>query len=407
MRRVVVTGLGIVSSIGNDKKTVVENLKAGKSGTVFYEKFKEVGMRSHVAGTVKDMDVAEHIDKRDLRFMNKGAAYATISMQQAIKDANLTEDLVSNVRTGMVVGSGGPGVQDLETVIDTTRNRGARRVGPLMVPRTMSSACSASLATTFKIKGYNYSITSACSSSTHCFGNAYELIQFGKQDIMFAGGGEELHWAMAVQFDGMGALSAKFNDTPEKASRAYDANRDGFVIAEGGAVLVLEELEHAKARGAKIYAEIVGYGANSDGANMVAPSGEGAERCMRIALDGIDEPIDYVNTHGTSTPVGDLKELEAMQGIFDKNSMPLIGSTKSYTGHSLGATGTQEIVFSLLMMENNFVAGSINIEELDEGAADLPIVQETTDKELNTIMSNNFGFGGTNASLVFKKYKGV
>ncbi len=405
MRRVVVTGLGIVSSIGNDAEAVVDSLKASRGGIVAMPEFKERGFRSQVAGTVKDLDIASHVDKRSLRFMGKGSAYLAIAMQQAIKDAGLTEEMVSNDRTGIIAGSGGPSVENLENTIDIAREKGPKRVGPFMVPKTMSSTCSATLATPFKIRGYNYSITSACSTSAHCIGNSYELIQWGKQDIMFAGGGEELHWGMAVQFDAMGALSTNYNDTPHKASRAYDANRDGFVIGEGAGMLVLEELEHAKARGATIYAEIVGYGANSDGYDMVAPSGEGAERCMKIALADVEDKVDYINTHGTSTPVGDVKELGAMRNTFSKEDMPVIGSTKSYTGHSLGATGVQEAVYCLLMMKNDFIAESINIETLDEEAKDLPIVTKRLDQKLNVVMSNSFGFGGTNASLVFKKYK--
>ena len=404
MRRVVVTGLGIISSIGNNTDEVLANLKAGKSGIEFMPDFEQKGFRSQVAGTVKNLDLTEHVDKRDLRFMGKGSAFAYIAMAQAIKDANLSEDMVSNERTGLIVGSGGPSVENLEFTIDIAREKGPKRVGPFMVPKTMSSTCSATLATPYKIKGYNYSITSACSTSAHCVGNAYELIQWGKQDIVFAGGGEELHWGMAVQFDAMGALSTKYNDTPETASRAYDADRDGFVIGEGAGMLVLEEYEHAKARGAKIYAEVVGYGANSDGFDMVAPSGEGAERCMKIALENVTDKVDYINSHGTSTPVGDVKELGAMRNTFPADKMPVIGSTKSYTGHSLGATGAQEAIYSLLMLDNDFIAESINIQNLDEDAKDLPIATERMDNQnLNVVMSNSFGFGGTNASLVFKK----
>ena len=405
MRRVVVTGLGIISSIGNDADAVTASLKAGKSGIVAMPEFAERGFRSQVAGIVKDLDVASLVNKRSLRFMGDGAAYAAITLQQAIEDAGLTEEMVSNDRTGIIVGSGGPSVKNLEATIDIAREKGPKRVGPFMVPKTMSSTCSATLATAFKIRGYNYSITSACSTSAHCIGNAYELIQWGKQDIIFAGGGEELHWGMAVQFDAMGALSSKFNDTPEKASRAYDADRDGFVIGEGAGMVVLEELEHAKARGATIYAEIVGYGANSDGFDMVAPSGEGAERCMKIALADVTENIDYINTHGTSTPVGDVKELGAMRNTFTAENMPVIGSTKSYTGHSLGATGVQEAIYCLLMMKNDFIAESINIDNLDEEAIGLPIATKRIDKKINVAMSNSFGFGGTNASLVFKRFE--
>ncbi len=406
MRRVVVTGMGIVSSIGNNQDEVLQNLKAGKAGIEYNQEFADKGFRSQVSGTVKNLNVADFIHKRDLRFMGRGAAFGTIAMQQAIADAKLSDDLVSNERTGIIMGSGAPSVESLEATIDITRKKGPKRVGPFMVPKTMSSTASATLATPFKIKGYNYSITSACSTSAHCVGNAYELIEWGKQDIIFAGGCEELHWAMAVQFDAMGALSSKYNDTPEKASRAYDANRDGFVISEGAGMLVLEELEHAKARRAKIYAEVIGYGANSDGFDMVAPSGEGAERCMKIALKDVHKKVDYINTHGTSTPVGDVKELEAMRNTFCPEDMPYIGSTKSYTGHSLGATGVQEVIYSLLMLNNNFIAESINIETLDANASDLPIVTKRIDnKKLNVVMSNSFGFGGTNASLVFARYE--
>ena len=406
MRRVVVTGMGIVSSIGNNKDEVYQNLKQGISGIEFNQDFADRGFRSQVSGNIKNLNVADYVHKRDLRFMGRGSAYGAITMQQAIKDANLSDDLVSNERTGLIVGSGGPSVENLEITIDVTRQKGPKRVGPFMVPKTMASTASATLATPFKIRGYNYSITSACSTSAHCVGNAYEIIQWGKQDIIFAGGVEELHWAMAVQFDAMGALSSKHNNTPKTASRAYDTNRDGFVIGEGAGMLVLEELQHAKARGAKIYAEVIGYGANSDGFDMVAPSGEGAERCMKIALADVDKNVDYINTHGTSTPVGDVKELEAMRNTFNKDSMPYIGSTKSYTGHSLGATGVQEVIYSLIMMENDFIAESINIENLDAQAGDLPIVTKRIDnKRLDVVMSNSFGFGGTNASLVFGRYE--
>lgn len=405
MRRVVITGMGVLSSIGNTKDEVCTSLKNGKSGITFNPDFAEAGLKSQVSGVIKGVDVSEHVDKRALRFMGRGAAYGAIAMQHAIDDAGLPEDMVSHHRTGIVIGSGGPSVVNLKDVLDICRTKGPKRVGPFMVPKTMSSTASATLATPFKIRGYNYSITSACSTSAHCVGNGYECIQWGKQDIMFVGGCEELHWAMAVQFDAMGALSSKYNDTPEVASRAYDADRDGFVIAEGSGILVLEELEHAKARGAKIYAEIIGYGANSDGFDMVAPSGEGAERCMKIALENVDKKVDYINTHGTSTPVGDIRELEAMRNTFSPEDMPYIGSTKSYSGHSLGATGVQEAIYSLLMMENDFIAESINIENMDEQAQGLPIVTERIDKKLDVIMSNSFGFGGTNASLVFARYQ--
>ena len=403
MRRVVITGMGIVSSIGNNKDEVLNSLQNGKSGIVAMPKFAEKGFDSQVAGTIKNLDLNKFIDKRNLRFMGKGPAYAHIAMQQAISDAGLSDDIISNEKTGLIVGSGGPSVENLEKTIDIAREKGSKRVGPFMVPKTMSSTCSATLATSFKIKGYNYSITSACSTSAHCIGNAYELISWGKQDVIFAGGGEELHWGMSVQFDVMNVLSSGYNDTPEKASRAYDKDRDGFVIGEGAGIVVLEEYEHAKARGAKIYAEIVGYGANSDGFDMVAPSGEGAERCMKLALENVKDDVDYVNTHGTSTPVGDVKELGAMVKTFPADKMPVIGSTKSYTGHSLGATGAQEVIYSLIMMENNFIAESINIENLDEEAKDLPIATQKIEKDINVVMSNSFGFGGTNASLVLKK----
>ena len=407
MRRVVITGMGIVSSIGNNKDEVLNSLQNGKSGIVAMPKFAEKGFDSQVAGTIKNLDLDKLIDKRDLRFMGKGPAYAHISMQQAISDAGLSDDIISNEKTGLIIGSGAPSVDNFEKTIDITREKGPKRVGPFMVPKTMSSTCSATLSTSFKIKGYNYSITSACSTSAHCIGNAYELISWGKQDVIFAGGGEELHWGMSVQFDVMNVLSSDYNDTPEKASRAYDKDRDGFVVSEGAGILVLEEYEHAKARGAKIYAEIVGYGANSDGFDMVAPSGEGAERCMKLALENVKDDVDYINAHGTSTPVGDVKELGAMIKTFPADKMPVIGSTKSYTGHSLGATGVQEIIYSLIMMENNFIAESINIENLDEEAKDLPIATQKIEKDINVVMSNSFGFGGTNASLVFKKYKTV
>ena len=403
MRRVVITGMGVISSIGNNKDEVLDSLQNGKSGIVAIPEFAEMGFRSHVAGTVKDLDLNKFIDKRDLRFMGKGSAYAHIAMQQAISDAGLSDDIISNEKTGLVVGSGVPSVENVEKIIDITREKGPKRVGPFMVPKTMSSTCSATLATSFKIKGYNYSVTSICSTSAHCVGNAYELISWGKQDVMFAGGGEELHWGMAIQFDIMSVLSSDYNDTPEKASRAYDTGRDGFVISEGAGILVLEEYEHAKARGAKIYAEIVGYGANSDGFDMVAPSGEGAERCMKLALENVKDDVDYINAHGTSTQLGDVRELGAIANVFPADKMPIIGSTKSYTGHSLGATSAQEAIYSLIMMENNFIAESINIDNLDEKAKDLPIATQKIEKDINVFLSNSFGFGGTNASLVFKK----
>ncbi|MDP7625729.1 MAG: beta-ketoacyl-ACP synthase I [Rhodospirillales bacterium] len=404
MRRAVITGIGIVSCIGNDKATVLESLRNSKSGISFSEEFAEMGFRSQVYGR-PDIVVTELVNRRVLRFMGEGAAYNYIAMEQAIEDSGLSEDDVSNERTGIIMGSGGPSVKNLIEAADTTRERGPKKVGPFMVPRTMSSTNSATLATPFKIKGVNYSITSACSTSAHCIGNAAELIQWGKQDIVFAGGGEELNWGMSVMFDAMPALSSGYNDTPEKASRAFDANRDGFVIAGGGGVVVVEEYEHAKARGTKIYGEITGYGATSDGYDMVQPSGEGAVRCMNQALSTVDLPVDYINTHGTSTPVGDVKELAAIRETFsDHNSIPYFNSTKSLTGHSLGATGVQESIYSLLMMDNNFICASANIEELEPEVGDMPIVQERMDDvEINCIMSNSFGFGGTNACLVFTR----
>ncbi|NMM45356.1 beta-ketoacyl-ACP synthase I [Rhodospirillaceae bacterium KN72] len=402
-RRVVVTGIGIVSCIGNNKEEVLDSLKAGRSGISYSEDYAERGFRSHVHGKPK-IDVTEHIDKKLMRFMGDGAAYNYIAMEQAIADAGLTESEVSNERTGLIMGSGGPSTKNMLWAWDTAREKSAKRVGPFMVPRIMSSTNSATLATPFQIKGVNYSISSACSTSAHCIGNGAEMIQWGKQDIVFAGGGEELDWTMTVVFDAMPALSSGYNDTPEKASRAYDKNRDGFVIAGGGATVVLEELEHAKARGAKIYGELVGYGANSDGFDMVQPSGEGAVRCMKLALQGLNEPVGYINTHGTSTPVGDTRELQAIKEVFG-DKLPTISSTKSMTGHSLGATGAQEAIYSLLMMENDFIAPSINIDELDEEAEGMPIARERIDNAgLNLVLSNSFGFGGTNASLAFRKY---
>jgi 3-oxoacyl-[acyl-carrier-protein] synthase-1 len=402
MRRVVVTGLGIISSIGNNAEEVTASLKAGKSGIEFVQDYADLGFRSHVAGTM-NIDPAEHIDRKHMRFMGSAAAYNYIAMQQAIEDSGLSEDQVSNIRTGIIVGSGGASNENIVNAVDILREKGAKRVGPYMVPRTMGSTTSANLATHFKIKGVNYSISSACSTSAHCIGNATEQIQMGKQDIVFAGGGEELHWSLTVLFDGMGALSSKYNDKPEAASRTYDANRDGFVISGGGGVVVLEEYEHALARGAKIYAEVTGYGATSDGYDMVAPSGEGAERCMQLAMSTTDGNIDYINTHGTSTPVGDTKELEAIRNVFGTNA-PHLASTKSLTGHALGAAGVNEAIYSLLMMENNFIAASANIEDLDPAAEGLPIVREAiSDISLNQVMSNSFGFGGTNACVVFKK----
>ncbi|MBA54307.1 MAG: beta-ketoacyl-[acyl-carrier-protein] synthase I [Pseudomonadales bacterium] len=402
MKRVVVTGMGIVSCLGNDKASVTASLREGRSGIRFKEEYKEMGLRSNVAGQV-DIDISEHIDRKPLRFMGDAAAYAYIAMGQAIADSGLSEDQVSNIRTGIVAGSGGGSSKNQVEAADILRAKGVKRIGPYMVPRVMTSTVSACLATPYKIKGVNYSITSACATSSHCIGNAMELIQLGKQDVVFAGGGEEEHWSLTMMFDAMGALSTKYNDTPEKASRAFDAGRDGFVIAGGGGMLVLEEYEHAKARGAKIYAELVGYGATSDGSDMVAPSGEGAMRCMQMALSTVDTPVDYINAHGTSTPVGDVAEIGAVREVFGAD-MPVVGSTKSLTGHSLGAAGVQEAIYSLLMLENDFIAESINIEQLDEKIEGANIARERKDNAgLKTVMSNSFGFGGTNATLVFRK----
>ncbi|WP_415904618.1 beta-ketoacyl-ACP synthase I [Neptuniibacter sp. QD48_55] len=404
MRRVVVTGMGIVSCLGTDKETVLESLQQGRSGIKFQEDYKERGFRSQVAGSI-DIDFSEQIDRKLLRFMGDAAAYTYIAMKEAIADANLAEDQVSNERTGLIVGSGGASADNIVETADITREKGVKRVGPYRVTRTMGSTVSACLATPFKIKGVNYSITSACATSAHCIGNAMEQIQLGKQDVVFAGGGEELHWVQTAMFDAMGALSSKYNETPEKASRAYDANRDGFVISGGAGILVIEEYEHAKARGAKIYAELVGYGATSDGYDMVAPSGEGAARCMKQAMATVDGKIDYINAHGTSTPAGDMQELKAMKEAFG-DDMPTVTSTKSLSGHSLGAAGVQEAVYSLLMQENNFIAASANIDELDPEAVGLPIASEKQENvDLQRVMSNSFGFGGTNCTLVFEKLK--
>ncbi len=404
MRRVVVTGIGIVSCLGNDKEAVTQSLYEAKSGISFQPDYKEIGMRSHVAG-VPDIDFKSLIDRKQLRFMGDAAAYAYISMDQAIADAGLEATDVSNERTGIIAGSGGASSSSQVEAADILRSKGIRRVGPYRVTQTMASTVSACLATPFKIRGVNYSISSACSTSAHCIGNATELIQWGKQDIVFAGGGEEVHWTLSSLFDAMGALSTKYNETPEKASRAYDADRDGFVIAGGGGMLVLEELEHARARGAKIYAEVVGYGATSDGYDMVAPSGEGAVRCMRQALATVDGPIDYINAHGTSTPVGDIRELAAVRETFG-DEIPIIGSTKSLSGHSLGAAGVQEAIYSLLMQQKGFIAESANIENLDPEAEGVPIATERHDNvTLNRVMSNSFGFGGTNASVVFQRFE--
>ncbi|PTU73605.1 beta-ketoacyl-ACP synthase I [Pseudomonas mangrovi] len=405
MRRVVITGLGIVSCLGTDKETVSANLRASRSGIRFNPSYAEMGMRSHVSGSVK-LDLEELIDRKVLRFMGDAAAFAYLSMQQAIADAGLSLEEISDPRVGLIAGSGGASTLNQMEAIDIVREKGIKRVGPYRVPRTMGSTVSACLATPFKIKGVNYSISSACATSAHCIGNAVEQIQMGKQDMVFAGGGEEEHWSQSILFDAMGALSSSYNDTPEKASRAYDAKRDGFVIAGGGGMVVVEELEHALKRGAKIYAEVVGYGATSDGYDMVAPSGEGAVRCMRQALEGVSEPIDYLNTHGTSTPVGDVAESRAVREVFGDKA-PAISSTKSLSGHSLGAAGVQEAIYCMLMMEGNFIAGSANIDELDPEIADLPIQQQTKENvTLNTVMSNSFGFGGTNATLVLKRWQG-
>ena len=404
MKRVVVTGLGILSSIGNNAKEVTESLREGRSGIEFSQEYADLGFRSHVHGPVK-IDTAELIDRKLKRFMGEAAAYNYLAMKEAVEDSGLPEDVVSNVRTGLIMGSGGGSNENIVAATDALRNKGLKRIGPYMVTRTMGSTTSACLSTAFKIKGINYSISSACSTSAHCIGNAYEQIQMGKQDVMFAGGGEELHWSMSDLFDAMGALSSKYNDAPETASRAYDATRDGFVIAGGGGCVVLEELEHAKARGAKIYAELIGYGATSDGYDMVAPSGEGAMRCMQQAMSTIDVPVDYINAHGTSTPAGDMKELEAVKNVFGDN-IPPISSTKSLTGHALGAAGVNEAIYSLLMQQEGFISASANITELDEAAAGIPIVMERIDNaKIDTVMSNSFGFGGTNATLIFGRLK--
>ena len=403
LRRVVVTGLGIVSSIGNNKQEVVDSLRSGRSGIEFCQEYADLGFRSRIHGAIQ-LDLDELIDRKLKRFMGDGAAFNYIAMAQAIEDAGLEQADVSNPRSGLVMGSGGPSTSNIVQAADILREKGIRRVGPYMVTRTMSSTNSACLATPFKIKGVNYSISSACSTSAHCIGHGAELIQMGKQDVVFAGGGEEVHWTMTVLFDGMGALSSKYNDTPELASRPFDANRDGFVISGGAGVLVLEELEHARARGARIYAELIGYGATSDGHDMVQPSGEGAVRCMQQALSTVKQPVDYINAHGTSTPAGDMPELKAIREVFG-DDIPIISSTKSLTGHALGAAGVNESIYSLLMMESGFVSASANITELDPEAEGYPIARERKDDaKLDCLMSNSFGFGGTNACLVFNRY---
>ena len=404
MRRVVVTGLGIVSSIGNNVQEVLNSLYEARSGIVKAESYEKLGFRCQVHGAPK-YDL-ESIDRRVRRFMGDGAAWNYVAMQQAIADSGLAENDVKNDRTGIIMGSGGPSTRTIVQAADTTRDKGPKRVGPFAVPAAMSSTNSATLATPFGIRGVNYSISSACATSAHCIGNSAELIQWGKQDIMFAGGGEELDWTLSVLFDAMGAMSSRFNDTPRKASRAYDKSRDGFVIAGGAGTVVLEELEHARARGARIYAELVGYGATSDGYDMVQPSGEGAARCMRQSMVGVKEKIDYINPHATSTPIGDKKEIEAIRAVFGAD-IPAISGTKSLTGHSLGATGVQEAIYSILMMNNNFICESANIDELDPEFSDIPIVRKRIDNaKLDVVMSNSFGFGGTNATLVFQRYNG-
>ena len=410
MKRVVVTGLGIVSSIGNNTAEVTRSLKEGTSGIEFMPLYKELGFRSHVAGTLK-LNVDDLVDRRLRRFMGDGAAFAYLAMKEAVADAGLSEADVSNERTGVIAGSGGPTTGAIVQAAITTKEKGPKRVGPFVVPKAMSSTISANLATSFKIKGLSYSISSACSTSAHCIGNAVETIQLGKADRMFAGGGEELDWTLSVLFDAMGALSSRYNESPTRASRAYDKDRDGFVISGGGGIVVLEDLEVAKARGARIYAEVIGYGATSDGADMVAPSGEGAVRCMKLAMDGFpggarrNRPIDYINTHGTSTPVGDITELDAIRTAFGDNKLPTVSSTKSLTGHSQGATGAHEAIYSLLMLKNDFVAASANIENLDPAAEGYPIARQRIDNAgLELVMSNSFGFGGTNACLLFSRY---
>jgi 3-oxoacyl-[acyl-carrier-protein] synthase-1 len=404
MRRVVVTGMGIVSSIGNNSQEVTASLREAKSGIVAADDYIKMGFRSQVHGSLK-IDLDQVVDRRARRFQGDGAGYCWVAMTQAIQDAGLEQSDISNPRTGLIVGSGGPSTKAIVAAADTARQSGPKRIGPFAVPKAMSSTCSANLSTWFKTKGVNYSISSACSTSANCIGNAYEMIQWGKQDVMFAGGGEELDWTLSELFDAMGAMSSKYNATPQKASRAYDKNRDGFVISGGGGILVLEELEHAKARGAKIHAELVGYGATADGADMVAPSGEGAVRCMRMATQNVRGPIDYINPHATSTPVGDIPEIDAIREVFGIDKMPPISATKSLTGHSQGAAGVHEAIYTLLMMRHGFIAESANIEEIDPAVADANIVRKRIDDaKIRTAMSNSFGFGGTNASLVFQRY---
>ncbi|WP_443645782.1 beta-ketoacyl-ACP synthase I [Candidatus Ponderosibacter sp. Uisw_141_02] len=409
MRRVAITGIGIVSSIGNNVSEVTNSLRNGTSGIVAAPEYTELGFRSQVHGTVK-LDVADHVDRKQLRFMGEGAAYAVLAMEQAIVDAGLEDHQVSNERSGLVAGSGGPSTANLLAAFDITREKGPKRIGPYMVPRCMSSTVSACIATFFKIRGINYSISSACSTSAHCITAGADAIRSGSQDIVFAGGGEELHWTLSVLFDAMGAMSSKYNETPELASRPYDADRDGFVIAGGGGMVVLEDMDHAVARGAKIYAELVGYGANSDGADMVAPSGEGAVRCMELALAGFDgnkltDKVDYINAHGTSTPVGDVKELDAVRTVFGpRGHLPVVTSTKSLTGHSLGATGVQEAIYTIIMMQNKFIAASANIHTPDPAIGDIPVAQSRMDDfSINLALSNSFGFGGTNATLALRR----
>ncbi len=403
MKRVVVTGMGIVCSLGNNKEEVLESLKTAKSGIKFDQSYADMGLRSQISGAISELDTSDIIDRKMKRFMADAAIYNAIALDEAIRQSGLAQEQVSNQRTGLIMGSGGASNQNVVESADILREKGIKRVGPYRVPRTMGSTTSACLSTLYKIKGINYSISSACSTSAHCIGNAMEQIQMGKQDVVFAGGGEELDWSLTMLFDAMGALSSKFNDRPEIASRAFDTDRDGFVISGGGGALVLESLEHAQSRGANIIAELTGYGATSDGYDMVAPSGEGAKNCMLIATSTVDGPIDYINAHGTSTPVGDVKELAAIKSVFGDN-IPYVGSTKSLSGHALGAAGVNESIYSLLMLQNDFLAESVNIDNLDPEAEGIPIVQTTTIQSLNRVMSNSFGFGGTNACLVFEKF---